>query len=194
MKLCPPSHFHDVRSLSWIGFSARTKINGDRERKIWRRTIPTVISHSRQQCCIVHQNGTPLRNPKNNGGPTGKSAPPMLLTEKMTKNTTTIPTKIRSLISHPVIALRFPVPSRQWRIPTPNQLRKFTGQCQRGEIRALIKQPAKIVKKSLTSSSRHPITVNPGAAARNTLVNILRGSLVREVSKLPEEVDLLVYP
>src|SRR5205807_9037039 len=82
MKLCAPSHFHDVRSLSWPVFLLARRLMESRT-KNRRRTIPTVISHSRQQCCAVHQNGTPLRNPKNNGGPTGKSEPPMLLTRKM---------------------------------------------------------------------------------------------------------------
>ena len=82
MKLCAPSHFHDVRSLSWPVFLLARRLMESRTKNM-RRTIPTVISHSRQQCCIVHQNGTPLRNPKNNGGPTGKSPPPMLLIRKM---------------------------------------------------------------------------------------------------------------
>jgi hypothetical protein len=86
------------------------------------------------------------------------------------------------------------MPSRRWRIPAANQSRKSTSQCECGETPALIKELAKVVKKSLTSSLPHPITVNPGGAGRNALVNILLGNLVREVSDLlPEEIDLLVY-
>ena len=47
------------------------------------RINPTVVNHGRQQCCNVQKNGTPLRKPSNNGGPTGKSAPAILLTTKM---------------------------------------------------------------------------------------------------------------
>src|SRR5438132_10933233 len=82
MELCAPSHLHDVKSLSWGWFLLAWRLMESRTKNM-RMTIPTVISHSRQQCCTVHHNGTPLRNPKNNGGPTGKSAPPMLLTRKM---------------------------------------------------------------------------------------------------------------
>src|SRR5207248_7002511 len=80
-KLRAPSQPHLVSSLSSLFLAARKFIQSSRKKTA--RTNPTVSSHGRQQCCSVHQNGTPLRNPRNKGGPTGKSAPPMLLTIKI---------------------------------------------------------------------------------------------------------------
>src|SRR5262245_20649471 len=51
-------------------------------------TPRTATSHASQQCSRTHQNGTPLRYPRNNGGsPIGVKHPPTLLTTKMKKTT-----------------------------------------------------------------------------------------------------------
>src|SRR5947199_6422712 len=78
MKLCAPSHRQELKSAVFrlVRQFIRSTI------KKTRRINPTAVDHGRQQCCNVQENGTPLRNPNSKGGPTGKSAPPTLLTTK----------------------------------------------------------------------------------------------------------------
>src|SRR5437764_12620836 len=78
-KLCAPSHSQELKSAS---FRFSRQLTRSRTKKM-SRIKPTVVDHARQQCCKVQENGTPLRKPSNNGGPTGKSAPATLLTTKM---------------------------------------------------------------------------------------------------------------
>src|SRR2546423_1249647 len=41
--------------------------------------------HGNQHRCATHQNGTPFRYPRSNGGPIGKSTPPIMRTPKIKK-------------------------------------------------------------------------------------------------------------
>src|SRR4029450_13905409 len=69
-KLCAPSHRHELKSAVFRFSRQLTRSRTKKTSKI----NPTVVDHGRQQCCNVQENGTPLRKPSNNGGPTGKSA------------------------------------------------------------------------------------------------------------------------
>src|SRR2546430_16024112 len=80
-KLCAPSHRHELKSAV---FRFSRQLTRSRTKKT-SRINPTVVDHGRQQCCNVQENGTPLRKPSNNGGPTGKNAPAKLLTTKKKK-------------------------------------------------------------------------------------------------------------
>src|SRR5437868_10574659 len=79
MKLCAPSHRNELKSA--VSRLARKFMRSTTKKT--RRIKKTVVDHGRQQCCNVQKNGTPLRYPRSKGGPTGKSAPPTLLTTNM---------------------------------------------------------------------------------------------------------------
>src|SRR5215813_5024694 len=124
-KLCAPSHRHELRSFSSPVFRLERQFTRSKIKKT-RRIDPTAVDHGYQQCCNVQENGTPLRNPSNKGGPTGKSAPPTLLTTNI-KNAMCIGAiRPRFIVIHgrisrseaAIVPIRFPssAPARRKRV------------------------------------------------------------------------------